>query len=177
MATATLIQDDQSLESVASEYGTPIRTYDDGYGPLYVYRTSLGVTGIVRAQTWHDAYDCVLDDILTPIDASEIPDAYGAFEYLRDHPTLGQFWRKSADGHSSSWKLKRVTPSQLAAEIFACRSKSAEFQPELQEGYQYQPNATDTGIVSIDLNGESLDLLTPEFIERAGIVLTITDDE
>lgn len=177
MVTATLIQDDQALESAASEHGTPIRTYDDGYGPLYVYRTSLGITGIVRAMSWEGAYDCVLDEILTPIDASDIPDAYGAFEYLRDHPTLGKFWRTGEDGFSSSWKLKRVTPSQLAAEVFACRSKAPDFAPELQEGYRHQPNATGTGIVNIDLNGESLDLLTPEFIESAGIVLTIVDDE
>ena len=177
MATTALIRDDQALESAASEHGTSIRTYDDGNGPLYVYRTSLGVTGIVRAMSWHDAYDCVLDDILTPIDASDIPDAYGAFDYLRDHPILGKFWRTGEDGGSSSWKLKRVTPSQLAAEVFACRSKAPDFAPELIEGYQYQPNATDTGIVSIDLNGESLDLLTPEFIDQSEIVLTIVDDE
>lgn len=30
--------------------------YDDGYGPLWISRNSIGINGIVRARTWEDAY-------------------------------------------------------------------------------------------------------------------------
>ncbi len=34
-----------------------IKTYDDGMGKLYVLRDSLGITGVVRAQSWETAYE------------------------------------------------------------------------------------------------------------------------
>ena len=36
--------------------------------------------------------------------------------------------------------------------------------PDLAEGYSYQSNATGTGIVAHDLNGESLNELTPDLL-------------
>jgi hypothetical protein len=42
------------------------RLYDDGYGPVWIYRDAGGLLGIVRAQTWEDAYgiceDVIFDD-------------------------------------------------------------------------------------------------------------------
>lgn len=81
MVTTQLIQDSQSLVSATDKscyYETSVKTYDDGFGPLWVYIDSLGpwlmVTGIVRAQTWHDAYEVVLDEILTPLTQDEVDD-------------------------------------------------------------------------------------------------------
>jgi hypothetical protein len=69
------IQDNgKSLVSVTSQFGNPIRFCDDGFGPLWVYRESLGIVGIVRAQKWEDALECVLDDIMDDADPEYLAD-------------------------------------------------------------------------------------------------------
>ena len=52
-----------------------LRTWDDGFGPLWVYLESLGPVGVVRARTWEDAYACVVDEIMDDADPSD-PDTY-----------------------------------------------------------------------------------------------------
>lgn len=45
--------------------GEPLaRQWDDGFGPLWVYRDAGGLIGVVRATTWEDAYSCVVDEIM-----------------------------------------------------------------------------------------------------------------
>ena len=46
-------------------------------------------------------------------------------------------------------------------------------EPDLEEGYSYQPNATGSGIVQHDLNGEALDELTPALLETLGWTVEI----
>lgn len=48
-----------------------------------------------------------------------------------------------------------------------------EEYPDLDEGFQYQPNAEGTGIVSTDLNGEYLEVLTVGLLRRLKIKLEI----
>lgn len=57
----TLINDDQALVS-ATHNGAPLKTYDDGYGGLFIFCNSSGPVGIVRAMSWHDAYEIVDDE-------------------------------------------------------------------------------------------------------------------
>ena len=57
------LTDSQSLKSAATRYGNSIKTYDDGFGPLWVIQNSMGVEGIVRAQTWEDAWSIAEDEI------------------------------------------------------------------------------------------------------------------
>ena len=123
------------LVGVRSEYGNDIAFYDDAYGPLWAYRDDGGLRGLVRAQTWESAYECVLDEILKPIPEDEVEEAYN-------------------------------TEDQGDAEY-----------PELHEGYQYQPNATGTGIVAIDLNGESLDELTPELLAQLQWTIEFSEED
>jgi len=66
------INDGQSLDS-ASKSGHPLRTWDDGFGPLWIYRECFGPVGIVRAQTWEDAWECVVDEIM---DDADMDDAF-----------------------------------------------------------------------------------------------------
>jgi len=47
-----MINDTQSLVSAQFKSGTPIATYDGGFGPLWILRNSMGVQGIIRAQNW-----------------------------------------------------------------------------------------------------------------------------
>lgn len=173
MTTTTLITDDQELVGAKSEFDNPIRVYDDGWGKLWVYRTSLGVTGIVRAQTWHDAYECVLDEILTPISVDDVSDAYGAWDKLRDFLIN--------KGHEDTPQLRHFC-SRYDTLYFDIATHNANETAAwddwpLIEGYEYQSNGKGTGIVSIDLNWESLELLTLEFIDRAGISLEIKDED
>ena len=64
----SLITDEQSLQGAANQWGHKIPTYDDGYGPLWIHRDSLGVSGIVRAQTWEDAYAICEDEFFPDAD-------------------------------------------------------------------------------------------------------------
>lgn len=123
----TMINDDQTLNGATSRFGNPIKVWDDGFGPLWIHRESLGVRGIVRAHTREDAWECVFDEILMPIPEGDVAEAFNE-------------------------------------------------NGELHEGYHFQSNSTDTGIVCEDLNGNALDRLTSEFLKKLEITLDITDD-
>jgi hypothetical protein len=38
--------------------------WDDGYGPIWLYRCSIATLGAVRARTWESAYECATDEIM-----------------------------------------------------------------------------------------------------------------
>lgn len=121
--------------------GYAIKYYDDGDGGLWVYRDTSGVVGIVRAKTWEDAYECVLDEILNPIPQDEVYQAYGY---------------------------------DSAAEFEAVAAAGDPWDRPLAEGYHHQPNAGDgTGIVSTDLNGESLEPLTHRVLDQLQITVRL----
>lgn len=70
--STTGITDEQSL--VGAKYGLgqhDLDIWDDGFGPLWIYRESLGPCGIVRAKTWEDAYNCVIDEIMDDADPED----------------------------------------------------------------------------------------------------------
>jgi hypothetical protein len=58
-----LITDEQNLIGVKNSTGNDVRYWDDGFGPLWLYRTADFLVGIIRATTWEDAYNCVEDEI------------------------------------------------------------------------------------------------------------------
>ena len=133
MNTTTIINDEQSLKSVKSRFGNDIRFWDEGFGPLYVYRETLGVVGVVRAMSWHDAWECVVDEIMCdadPKDPDNHPDQYGNLPE-------GIHWRGS--GVPSNEGLE----SPVAAE---------------------------------DLNGSSLDELTPELLSELELKIELESD-
>ena len=72
----TLITDEQTLAGAKTEYGNDIKIWDDGFGDLYIHRDSMGISGIVRANTWEEAYECVLDEILIPISKEDAQELY-----------------------------------------------------------------------------------------------------
>lgn len=49
------------------------RTWDEGFDgdPLFVYSDSMGVVGIVRAETWEQAWECVVDEIMPDADPED----------------------------------------------------------------------------------------------------------
>lgn len=64
-----LISDEQSLIGATNRFGRAIKVCDDGFGPLWIHRHPMGISGIVRAQTWEDAY-AICEDEFFP-EASE----------------------------------------------------------------------------------------------------------
>jgi len=69
------ITDDVRLTGAVNQGGSAIPFYDDGSGTLYVFRESMGVSGIVRADTWETAWDIAMDEF-----ASEADDTVADFE-------------------------------------------------------------------------------------------------
>lgn len=49
-----------------------LRFWDDGYGPVWNYRDASGLDAIIRAQTWHDAYECFIDEIADDADRTYV---------------------------------------------------------------------------------------------------------
>lgn len=92
----SLINDDQSFESAIGRYNNPIKSYDDGFGPLWIMIDSTGIVGIVRASTWDNAFNVFLDEIIPPIGKDEIEDAYNENNELNE----GYAYQPNAHGSS-----------------------------------------------------------------------------
>lgn len=140
LLTAKLIKDGQSFVGAKTHYGSKLQTYDDGFGPLWVYRVPIATMGIVRAQTWEDAYS-ILEDEFFP-DATETHEEF-VKEYGEDY-TEDRCWN---------------------------------------EAYGFRPNGRRTvegemsHIYQKDLNGDYLDLLTPELVAELELTLEIEDED
>lgn len=70
--TNPLITDEQRLVSAKSRFGHPVKVYDDGFGRLWIHRDSMGISGIVRAQTWEDAYSICEDEFFPDADEDAV---------------------------------------------------------------------------------------------------------
>lgn len=163
--TTELIQDGESLVS-ASRNGYDIPIYDNRFGTLFVHQNSIGISGIVRAQTWEDAYGICEDEFFPEADETidELVKEYG---FKREHVRV-----LDADGAFLRWDLVETPDLDVWME-----------NKLFQEGFGFRPNgpnAKDTikhGIYNKDLNGDSLDRLTPELAKELDIVLAIEHDE
>ena len=80
------ITDDQRLTGATPRSGCKIPTYDDGFGSLWVFENIHGIAGIVRAQTFEDAYSIVEDEFQPEADVSveELREEYG--DQWHEHP-------------------------------------------------------------------------------------------
>lgn len=187
------ITDAQRLIGAKSRFGHSIPVYDDGFGPLYIHRDSMGISGIVRAQTWEDAYSICEDEFFP--EASETVEELRA-EYnkrrecvkiirtlagverpieLSDYPRVE---RPAHDGRAN-WDFVRWETRETP-----CEDENRWTENELFcEAYGFRPNganARDThkhGIYAKDLNGDALDLLTPDLLARLEITLEIENED
>jgi len=135
----TLISDTQALVS-ASRNGHAIPVYDDGYGPLFIHRDSMGISGIVRARTWEDAYEICEDEFFPAATETE---AEFIAEYGEDFTEDG-CWQEAYGFRNNSRREADGSTSSLYAK---------------------------------DLNGDSLETLTPELAAAMEIDLVISDEE
>lgn len=139
------MKDNQHLKSAKGRSGHPIPTYDDGYGPLFILRDSMGIQGIVRARTWADAWSIAEDEFFPAGDEN----AHEEMDRIEDMP----------DG-----------PEKDHAQ--ACFDEAYGFRGNSRA----MPDGTESSIYAKDLNGEALDVLTPELIAKLEISLEIETD-
>lgn len=206
--TTDIISDGDTLVSAcykSSEYA--IKTYDDGYGPLWISRNSIGINGIVRARTWEDAYSICEDEFFpeAPESIEEIVKEYG---FRREHIKVIHPARRKdspvtyANGHVEEFDIDmsverdatmadyeltggRLLDTQFVRwETRETPDSEAWMENELFcEAFGFRNNGANSrdvhkhGIYSKDLNGDYLDRLTPEMIEEIGIELVIETEE
>jgi hypothetical protein len=184
-----LITDEQTFDgAVYHRAEFSIQTYDDGYGPLWISRDSMGINGIVRARTWEDAYSICEDEFFSEADETieEIIKEYGykreSFKVVKDstitvatdHCSAGERFAVSTD------YAPALIPEFVRWVTVETPDPDAWMDNELfQEGFGFRPNGPNVrdtlkhGIYSKDLNGDALDRLTAEMIDDLGITLQI----
>lgn len=182
------MKDSQTLKSAKNRFSRPIKIYDDGFGPLWVYRESLGVVGIVRSQTESDAWDCVLDEILAPVPVEDIkasPEDYYVCEREYHCPAPKDYCKGichcSEPKYSytrTCWKCRQFrTPDEQKACNCTDSKELSTVYLALAEGYHYMPNSSNSsGIVGTDLNGSYLEILTDELQKGLEIILELEED-
>ena len=135
-----LINDSQSLISAKGRFGHAIPVYDDGYGNLYIHRDSMGISGIVRAQSWEEAYSICEDEFFPAATEAEE-------EFIKEY---GEDFMENG-----CWQ-----------EAYGFRNNS-----------RTEEDGTQSSLYQKDINGDSLDLLTAELMERLEITLEIKEEE
>ena len=186
-----LITDEQTFDGATYSGGNySIQTYDDGYGPLWISRDSMGINGIVRARTWEDAYSICEDEFFSEASETieEIVKEYGfkreSFKVVKDstitvatdHCSTGERFAVSSD------YAPTLIPEFVRWVTVETPDPDAWMDNELfQEGFGFRPNGPNVrdtlkhGIYSKDLNGDALDRLTAEMVEDLGITLQISE--
>lgn len=174
--------------------GVDIHVYDDGFGALYIHRHSIGVSGIVRAMSWEDAYSICEDEFFPEAyeTIEEIVKEYGfkrdCRKVVKDDSVLvaveplaaGERFAVYPDDYSDG----KLAPEFIRWETIETPEPDAWPENELFcEGFGFRnngPNDLDTvkhGIYSKDLNGDSLDRLNQAMLDELGIELTIEYEE
>ncbi len=132
---------------------SPVQSYDDCMGPLWLFGHEFGVAMVIRAQSFESAWEIAIDESpVIPDTLSDICEAYGYYgpECRND---AGELWEDAV----------------RAAE-------NCENFPELIEGYEYQSNATGSGIVDVGHYAWLREALTSDFLgdSRLRIVVRAT---
>ena len=187
MAHTALVKDDELLVS-ASRHGCDIPVYDDGFGPLWIHQNSIGISGIVRARTWYEAYEICEDEFFPEADETvdELRKEYGFkredFKVVRDtsvteageHTAVGERLAVYPDDYPDG-KLK---PEFIRWETVETSDPDAWSENDLFcEAFGLRPNGPNQrdklnhGIYTKDLNGDSLDPLTEDLIRELDITL------
>lgn len=192
-AEMSLITDTQCLVSATGRFGYKIATYDDGYGPLWIHRDSMGISGIVRAQTWEDAYGICEDEFFPEADETveELVKEYG---FRRRHKKIIRILAtgEEREDRHEDYPLDKENPQWAFVrwDLEETPDPDAWMDNELfQEAFGFRPNGRRSmengvdrdpighGIYAKDLNGDALDRLTEEMVKDWEITLQIEDEE
>lgn len=199
-----LINDSQRLVGARTRFNSEIKTYDDGFGQLYIHRNSMGICGIVRAKTWEDAYGICEDEFFLEADET-IEDLIKEYGFKREHIKIihpayekavyvnasDKFWidySKEKQAEMSDYTLTgegRLLDGQFIRwETIETPDPEAWMDNELfQEAFGFRPNGPSGddkhmhGIYAKDLNGESLEVLTEKMVKDLEITLQIEEEE
>ena len=185
-----LIQDGQSLIGAKYASGYEIPTYDDGFGRLWISRNSIGINGIVRAQSFEDAYGICEDEFFPEADETvdELVKEYGfRREYKKvvkdssvlvagEHTGVGERFERYPEDYPEG----KLRPTFVRWVTVETPDSDAWMENELfEEAYGFRPNGANArdkirhGIYQKDLNGDYLEPLTSELIAELGISLEI----
>jgi hypothetical protein len=90
----------------ATANGSPIPVWDDGYGPLWTVWDNCGAwgypIGVVRAQSWEDAYQCATDEIFPGPDSDSLAEfeaeVHKAIDAGEEFPELPEGWNYRGSG-------------------------------------------------------------------------------
>ena len=106
---------------------------------LYVCGHEYGYTHVIHADGECDAHSAWCDS-LTPVPADEVPEAYNASDRLLEHMT--------SLGHEEDYALRAFCDKWAAFYFKVCTQQCEDIENwDLDEAYQYQSNATGSGIV------------------------------
>ena len=137
----------QRLVSAAHSHGLAIPTYDDGTGSLWIHRNSMGISGIVRADTWETAYGICEDEFFPAGDT---------------------------DANEESARIAAMTEGKAARDHErACWEEAYGYR---NSGARRMPDGSRSYIYAKDLSGDSLDPLTPELVKALEITLCIENE-
>lgn len=163
MQHTQLIDDNATLLGATfTDYNTPIPVYDNGFGPIFIVRDSMGVIAFVRAQTLEDAYEICEDEFF--------PEASETIEDLRRDYGFRVEYRRATDqnGAVTGWeRIETADPDAWRENELFC------------EGFGFRPNGpnkTDVmnhGIYAKDLNGISIERLASDLLLDLRIELQI----
>ena len=133
--------------------------YDDGGENHYLVGHEFGSIMVIRADSLESAWEIFIDESPT-IERDELPNAFG-FYIMRSNPETNAYYICSDhDDHGELTSEKILVcngdrrtigkPFQTeSAAIDFCMEYVTEHEIDLAEGYEYQSNSTDTGIVNI----------------------------
>lgn len=176
------LTDSQRLVSAVNQFNSPIPVYDDGFGQLFIHRNSMGISGIVRAQSWENAYS-ICEDEFFPEASETIEELRAEYNFKREHKKVIRRNGVERFCELSDYPLSEFEFVRWETVETPCEDESGWVDNELfRECFGFRPNGPNEsdvlkhGIYSKDLNGDYLDSLTPELIEQLDITLTIEDE-
>jgi hypothetical protein len=113
----TKLDSNVRLVSATSRFGRSIPVYDDGFGSLWIHRDSMGISGIVRAQTWETAYE-ICEDEFFPAADKEAGYEYDRIEAMpegKERAHIEDCWSESYGYRSNARKEPDGTLSSIYA--------------------------------------------------------------
>jgi hypothetical protein len=144
-----------SLTGARNRFGHEINVYDDHFGDLYVYRDAGGLLGIVRAQSWEDAFGICED------------------EFLSEAPSWEEMASFVLNSDESLPTLENGSPDYGVLIENESWCESYGFRPSGRN----DRDVIGHGIYQRDLNGEQLEALTPAMLVENGWTLILECDE
>lgn len=158
--------------------GRLVKMIDDwGFGSggtWFVAGHEHGATHVIHARSFESAWEAWIDECPT-IDVDELPEAYG----IDDSPEMKAWedthrmppWHACTDW--AAWREARTAEAKriLAQWDEDAREGRRDDGPELIQGYEYQANATGTGIVYFGHYSwlQEIDDLTRVTVELKGV--------